>query len=357
VRVDFGGGKAFGPREGQLIDIDTGVLRRDRVLVQRTPAATVYIGFGALANRVQRFAFGDGSDPDPFFAECRRLACAIDDGYVAKAVQVGVPVSIVAITDPVLRRLAIAEGLIAAGNRDLRPNAPSTAPLGKASPDDPKHPGWSAGTPGGLGGKFRPKEGTAAGVEAINRIALRRRIRLLLRQVLTLPVEAAANVVPVLGEAADVLIVAQLAQSAVDYRQLNIDTQAALDFVASGPHALDDLRVSPLSESFPSYDAFYKDLTIEALLLKRFGRAGDGYQYHHIVEQGGANPQFSAPELQSTDNVIRLPTILHEAINSRYYNEAKDAPDLTIRQWLSTKSFDEQYEEGIQIMRDLGILQ
>ena len=29
----------------------------------------------------------------------------------------------------------------------------------KASPDDPKHPGWSAGTPGGKGGQFRPKDG------------------------------------------------------------------------------------------------------------------------------------------------------------------------------------------------------
>ena len=31
--------------------------------------------------------------------------------------------------------------------------------LAKASPDDPEHPGWPAKTPGGLGGKFRPKEG------------------------------------------------------------------------------------------------------------------------------------------------------------------------------------------------------
>jgi hypothetical protein len=28
----------------------------------------------------------------------------------------------------------------------------------KASSDDPEHPGWPAGTPGGLGGRFRPKE-------------------------------------------------------------------------------------------------------------------------------------------------------------------------------------------------------
>jgi hypothetical protein len=32
----------------------------------------------------------------------------------------------------------------------------------KASPDDPKHPGWPAGTSDGRGGKFRPKDGAAA---------------------------------------------------------------------------------------------------------------------------------------------------------------------------------------------------
>jgi hypothetical protein len=31
----------------------------------------------------------------------------------------------------------------------------------KASPDDPEHPGWPAGTPDGRGGKFRPKDGDA----------------------------------------------------------------------------------------------------------------------------------------------------------------------------------------------------
>ena len=120
---------------------------------------------------------------------------------------------------------------------------------------------------------------------------------------------------------------------------------------------LDELRVSPACESFPSYDAFYKNLSIEELLLKRFGRAGDGYQYHHIVEQGSANSQFSAPELQSTDNIIRLPTLLHEAINSRYYEDAETAPHLSIREWLRTKSFDDQRNEGIRIMRELGIIQ
>jgi hypothetical protein len=33
--------------------------------------------------------------------------------------------------------------------------------LGKAAADDPEHPGWPAGTSGGKGGQFRPKDSAA----------------------------------------------------------------------------------------------------------------------------------------------------------------------------------------------------
>ena len=39
-------------------------------------------------------------------------------------------------------------------------NAPDAKTvIQKAAADDPKHPGWPAGTPGGIGGQFRPKDG------------------------------------------------------------------------------------------------------------------------------------------------------------------------------------------------------
>jgi hypothetical protein len=40
-------------------------------------------------------------------------------------------------------------------SRDRNPS------LGKATADDPEHPGWPAGTPGGKGGQFRPKDSAA----------------------------------------------------------------------------------------------------------------------------------------------------------------------------------------------------
>ena len=168
----------------------------------------------------------------------------------------------------------------------LSAHAASTLGFTKASADDPVHPGWPAGTPGGLGGKFRPKD---AGEKAVRRQALRRAIRALLLQALSLPPEIASNLIPVLGETADIAMVAQLAKTSLEFSQLDTDSKAALDFLAKGPYSLEDLRVSDQSESFSSYEAFYKLLSVEEYLSKRFGRAGDGYQYHHIVEQGGAN--------------------------------------------------------------------
>jgi hypothetical protein len=41
----------------------------------------------------------------------------------------------------------------------------------KANPDDPKHPGWPAGTPDGRGGKFRPKDGDEGALAAVIPVA------------------------------------------------------------------------------------------------------------------------------------------------------------------------------------------
>jgi hypothetical protein len=44
-------------------------------------------------------------------------------------------------------------------------NADQSKSVQKAAADDPAHPGWPAGTPGGLGGKFRPKDSERTGTQ------------------------------------------------------------------------------------------------------------------------------------------------------------------------------------------------
>lgn len=102
-------------QEGLLVDIDTGIMRRDRLLMQSGQGGTVFVGFGRRAAQLDRFAFSDDHDPDPFIARCRQIAEIVESGELAKAERLGVPPAIIAIEDRALRRLAIAEALAKAG--------------------------------------------------------------------------------------------------------------------------------------------------------------------------------------------------------------------------------------------------
>ncbi len=226
----------------------------------------------------------------------------------------------------------------------------------KASPDDPKHPGWPAGTEGGRGGQFRPKDASEL-TQRVKSLIARRALRMGLLADLRVGLEALGNLIPVVDVAADVLMAADIARTVVEFRKLAIDGAAALDFVKDGPHSLEDLQVASNGyEEFSSYDEFYKaELSLE-LLAKRFGAAGDGQQYHHIVTQGGANADnIPSEQLQNTDNIIRLPTLLHEAVNAKYLEPSPDA-NMNMYQWLQTQPYDVQREEGLRILRELHIL-
>ena len=204
----------------------------------------------------------------------------------------------------------------------------------KASPDDPKHPGWPAGTEGGRGGQFRPKDASEL-TQKIKSLIARRALRTGLLAGLRFGLEGLASVIPGVDVAADVLMAADIARTVAEFRKLAIDAAAALDFVKDGPHSLEDLQVSSNGyEQFSSYDQFYKGGLTHELLAKWFGPAGDGQQYHHIVTQGGANADNIPPEqLQNTDNIIRLPTLLHEAVNAAYLDSSPD-PNMNMYQWL-----------------------
>ena len=231
----------------------------------------------------------------------------------------------------------------------------------KASPDDPKHPGWPAGTEGGRGGQFRPKDGAEAAIaqdviERIQRIKARRALRTEALAVLRLAAELAVDAVPGIGLAADAATLIDMANTIAELKKLKIDADAAIEFVKHGPYSLEELQVSSNYEEFSSYGDFIKDAAYIALVVKRFGGAGSGNQYHHIVTQGGANEtKITAEQLQNTDNVIPLPTLLHEAVNGEYsyFDKGKG---MTTYQWLQTQPYDVQREEGLKILRKLHIL-
>jgi hypothetical protein len=230
--------------------------------------------------------------------------------------------------------------------------------INKASPDDPEHPGWPAGTPGGLGGQFRPKDGSGVAVtQEIKASINRQELRLNLVAALHIGLEALANLIPGIDVPADVAMVVDIAQTLSEYKKLAIDATAALDFVKDGPHSLEDLQVSSNDyEEFSSYNQFVKGELGADQIAKRFGGAGPGNQYHHIVTQGGANAnKIPSERLQNTENILILPTLLHEVVNDEYLGPSPES-NMNFYQWLQTQPYDVQREEGLKILRRLHIL-
>ena len=86
-------------------------------------------------------------------------------------------------------------------------------------------------------------------------------------------------------------------------------------------------------------------------LKKYLGDPGSGKQWHHIVEQCQAKSTrsgFDISEINKVSNVKATPKEVHKEI-SRYYSSKQEfTGNLTFRDWLNGKSYEEQYEYGIE---------
>lgn len=92
-----------------------------------------------------------------------------------------------------------------------------------------------------------------------------------------------------------------------------------------------------------------------------FGKAGPGKSFHHIVEQTPLNKVNFAPEkLHNPNNIVPLPRgagSVHAKLSGFYSSKQPriTGPGYsTVRQWLSTKSFEEQYIFGLQTLAKFG---
>ena len=329
-------------REGTVLDIDTGVLRRGHVLVLRSPQAEITLGLGGTSAALMDFAQKSETRDDPLLKACHEADQAIACGDFETTHGLGVPDVIATIENPALRRLALVECF-----------------LNKASADDPKNPGWPAGTPGGLGGRYMPKDTSpgalAIAAQKLKRLKALRAFRAAAQVAMVLLRTAVVEEIPVVNVLADIKAAADLARIAIDLGNDEKEINAALDFVQKGPYTLDELLPHGNGDTFSSYDDFKKISLLEAL-LRAYGPAGEGREWHHNVEQGGDNASnFSAEQLQSTKNIMALPSPIHDLVSADYSSEY-DKSGKTVRDWLSGQSFDQQYEYGLSVLRKLGIL-
>jgi hypothetical protein len=246
--------------------------------------------------------------------------------------------------------------------------AASVVALFKAAPDTPGHPGWPAGTPGGRGGKFMPKDGSLEDLEElkvqlpdarrmlatnIERKIIRAAIRTVLRRLLTfkrisrLLGEVASNLVPgldAIGDAAMVYDVAEMAGDMAELRRLAVIARA---WAQHGPYTLDELLATSEVRAFSSFSEF-KKLDVE----KYFPNAGIGFEFHHIIPQASSLP---GQLLNSTQNIIRLPTFIHQMATEEWARLAREN-GLSLGDYLKGMSAAEQRRIGLKILRDLGVL-
>ena len=80
--------------------------------------------------------------------------------------------------------------------------------------------------------------------------------------------------------------------------------------------------------------------------------------WHHIVEQNPSNiANFGAQRIHNTENLIWLEHgagTIHAKVSGYYSSKQLFTNGQTVRQWLSTQSYKEQYEFGIKALKQFG---
>lgn len=99
---------------------------------------------------------------------------------------------------------------------------------------------------------------------------------------------------------------------------------------------------------------FRRAFDSEARLFRYLGRAPKGMEWHHIVEQSQA-AKFGQRAIQRVDNIVAMPKKEHQDLSAFYSSKRYFSKPDRVRVWLRGKSFEEQYEFGMeQIRRVLG---
>ena len=85
-------------------------------------------------------------------------------------------------------------------------------------------------------------------------------------------------------------------------------------------------------------------------------------QWHHIVEQSQIKSNragFSPEQIHNVGNVVALPSgkgSIHAKIISIYSSIQPFTGGKTVRDWLSTKTFEEQFEFGKRQLEKFGTM-
>ena len=115
-------------------------------------------------------------------------------------------------------------------------------------------------------------------------------------------------------------------------------------------NSADPDKVDDVNKLFKKYDSYYE-------YKKDFGKAGDGREWHHIVEQNQIkNSGFAPGDIYTKSNTISLDKETHRLISSHYSSKQKFTNGQTVREWLSGQSFEDQYRYGLDYLKSIGVV-
>lgn len=85
--------------------------------------------------------------------------------------------------------------------------------------------------------------------------------------------------------------------------------------------------------------------------------APPGYQIHHIVEQtAGRREGFRKVLIEGWENLVLIPRYRHEDITGWFMRANAEFDDLSPREYLRNKSYDEHVRVGLKALIENGVL-
>jgi len=81
-----------------------------------------------------------------------------------------------------------------------------------------------------------------------------------------------------------------------------------------------------------------------------------GYDVHHVVEGSTAQDTSEAARINAPDNEVLIPTLKHWELNGWYATKSDDFGNLSPRDYLRSRSWDERQRVGLIGLRRIGVL-
>jgi hypothetical protein len=113
-----------------------------------------------------------------------------------------------------------------------------------------------------------------------------------------------------------------------------------------------------LADNYLPYIIAYLDAPKTLAELQQDLSARLGYNIHHIVEWKSADDDgFPQRMYDAPDNLVRIPTLTHWLITGWYMTKNKDFGDISPRDYLRGKSWDERVLVGKYALVLFGVLE